>query len=51
MRSFILPGQTVELRIELQPERVGAVTASLAARIEGKTVSTARVEIAPGSGA
>ena len=51
MRSFILPGQTVELRIELQPERAGAVTASLAARIEGKTVSTARVEIAPGSSA
>jgi 3-hydroxymyristoyl/3-hydroxydecanoyl-(acyl carrier protein) dehydratase len=50
MRTFIAPGQTVELRVELTAQSAMAFTASLAARIDGKTAATGRVEIAAGDG-
>jgi 3-hydroxyacyl-[acyl-carrier-protein] dehydratase len=48
MRTFIAPGQTVELRVELTRQSAMTFTASLAARIDGKTAATGRVEIAAG---
>jgi 3-hydroxymyristoyl/3-hydroxydecanoyl-(acyl carrier protein) dehydratase len=50
MRAFIAPGQDVEIKVELQPQSATTFTASLAARVGGKTVATGRVEIAPGAG-
>ncbi len=50
MRAFIAPGQAVEIRIGLQPEGPGGFAASLAARVDGKTVATGRAEIAAGGG-
>ena len=50
MRTFIPPGQTVELRVELKPQSATTFSASLAARIDGKTAATGRVEIAAGDG-
>jgi translation elongation factor EF-Tu-like GTPase len=50
MRAFIAPGQNVEIRVELQPQSATTLTASLAARVGGKTVATGRVEIASGEG-
>lgn len=50
MRTFIAPGQTVELRVELTSRSAMTFTASLAARIDGKTAATGRVEIAAGDG-
>lgn len=46
MRSFILPGQDVELRTELASEADETLTVALAARVDGKPVSTARMAIA-----
>lgn len=46
MRSFIAPGQVVEIRIELQPRDATTSIASLMARIGGKPVATGQVEIA-----
>lgn len=47
MRVFILPGQVLELRLELQSATQQAATISLVTRANGKPVSTGRVEIAP----
>ena len=46
MRSFILPGQNVDIAIELAPVENGIAKASLAARIDERIVATARLEIA-----
>lgn len=46
IRSFVLPGQDVELRTELASERDQPFTVALAARVDGKPVSSARMEIA-----
>ena len=46
MRSFILPGQNVDLAIELVPPANGVAKASLGARIDERVVATARLEIA-----
>ena len=46
MRSFILPGQNVDIAIELAPIANGVAKASLGAQIEGRVVATARLEIA-----
>lgn len=45
MRSFILPGQVVEMTAEKASEAGGALTVALAAKVGGKRVATARVEI------
>jgi 3-hydroxymyristoyl/3-hydroxydecanoyl-(acyl carrier protein) dehydratase len=45
LRSFILPGQAVELRAETLSNAGGTATAAIAARVGGKPVSTGRVEI------
>ncbi|MBI4574392.1 MAG: hypothetical protein HY713_14035 [candidate division NC10 bacterium] len=47
VRSFILPGQVVELEAEMLSEAGGTATAALAARVGGKLVSTARAEFIP----
>jgi len=46
MRSFILPGQNVDLAIELAQPANGVAKASLAGRVEDRVVATARLEIA-----
>jgi 3-hydroxymyristoyl/3-hydroxydecanoyl-(acyl carrier protein) dehydratase len=46
MRAFILPGQEVELTIDLAPRVNGVAKASLGARIGERVVATARLEIA-----
>ena len=46
MRAFILPGQTVDLAIELAPMENGIAKAALGARIDDRLVATARLEIA-----
>jgi 3-hydroxyacyl-[acyl-carrier-protein] dehydratase len=48
MRAFIAPGQPVELKVELQPQDDGGFGASLAARVDGKTVATGRAALAVG---
>lgn len=45
LRSFILPGQLVELAIELESAAAEVATFALAATVEGKRVSRARVEV------
>ena len=50
MRSFIAPGQAVEIRVELQPQDATTFTAALAARVGGKQVATARAAIATQAG-
>lgn len=47
MRSWILPGQTVELGIELEPRVDDAATAKLTSRLNGRQLSFARVDITP----
>jgi 3-hydroxymyristoyl/3-hydroxydecanoyl-(acyl carrier protein) dehydratase len=47
MRSFILPGQRVEAETTLRSATDGAAVLSLAARVDGRLVATARVEIVP----
>jgi 3-hydroxyacyl-[acyl-carrier-protein] dehydratase len=51
IRSFTPPGQTLELRIELQSASAEGATVGLVARANGKPVSTGRAEIAPRSSA
>ena len=46
MRAFIIPGQDVDLAIELEPVANDVAKASLSARIDGRVVATARLEIA-----
>ena len=50
MRSFIAPGQAVEIRVELQPQDATTFTAALVARVGGKQVAIGRVTIAPQAG-
>jgi 3-hydroxymyristoyl/3-hydroxydecanoyl-(acyl carrier protein) dehydratase len=45
IRSWILPGQDVEIRTDLLPISGEIATATLAAYVDGKPVSTGRVEI------
>ena len=47
MRSFILPGQRVETETKLRSATDGAAELTLAARVDGRRVATARVEIVP----
>ena len=46
MRSFILPGQTVELAAELTTVNRASGTARLTASVDGRSVATARLDIA-----
>ena len=48
MRSFILPGQSVDLAVELMPAADGVAKATLGARIDDRVVATARLEIEAG---
>ena len=45
MRSFILPGQTVELETTMRSQTDGTAELTLAAMVGGKRVATGRVEI------
>ena len=45
MRAFILPGQTLDLATELAPAVDGIARAALTARIDGRVVATARLEL------
>ena len=45
MRSFIAPGQDVELAVDLAAPADGVAKAALAARIDGRVVATARLEL------
>lgn len=45
MRAFILPGQVVEIRTEIQSATSDAATVAVAARVNGKSVSTGRVQV------
>ena len=46
MRSFIVPGQTVELAAELTAVDEASATARLSASVDGRSVATARLDIA-----
>jgi 3-hydroxymyristoyl/3-hydroxydecanoyl-(acyl carrier protein) dehydratase len=46
MRSFILPGQAVEIEAGMRSATDGATELALAARVDGKRVATGRMEIA-----
>ena len=45
MRSFITPGQIVEIRIEREPRDATTSIANLTARVDGKPVAIGRVEM------
>jgi hypothetical protein len=45
MRSFIVPGQHLDLGIELAPVTGGALRAMLSARTNGRLVASARLTI------
>ena len=47
MRSFILPGQAVEIETAMRSTADGAADLTLAAMVDGKRVATGRVEIVP----
>ena len=47
MRSFILPGQRVEMEATVRSATDGAAELTLAARVDGRRVATGRVEIVP----
>jgi 3-hydroxymyristoyl/3-hydroxydecanoyl-(acyl carrier protein) dehydratase len=47
MRSFILPGEAVEIETVMQSAADGAAELTLAAMVNGKRVATGRVEIVP----
>jgi len=47
MRSFILPGQAVEIETVMRSAADGAAELTLAAEVDGKRVATGRVEIVP----
>ncbi|NDP42682.1 MAG: hypothetical protein GZ089_08195 [Aromatoleum sp.] len=46
VRAFTLPGQTLELAADLTPPADGHATIAMTARVEGKPVATARLEVA-----
>ena len=48
IRSFIAPGQVVALEVAMLGSANGTVTASLGARVGGKSAATARIEMAAG---
>lgn len=48
MRSFIAPGQVLDIGAEMTPPVDGRATIMLSARSDGKTVATARLEINAG---
>jgi 3-hydroxymyristoyl/3-hydroxydecanoyl-(acyl carrier protein) dehydratase len=48
MRSFIAPGQTVELGAELAAAAGDAGTIRLSATVDGRVVATARLDVAAG---
>jgi 3-hydroxymyristoyl/3-hydroxydecanoyl-(acyl carrier protein) dehydratase len=45
MRSFILPGHTVEIETAMRSATDGAAELTLAAMVDGKRVATGRMEI------
>ena len=45
MRSFIPPGATVDIEAELAPSGAESAMIRLAARMDGKTAATARLEV------
>jgi len=45
MRAFILPGQVLDLAIDLAPPSDGVARAALNAKIDGRVVATARLEL------
>jgi 3-hydroxymyristoyl/3-hydroxydecanoyl-(acyl carrier protein) dehydratase len=45
MRSFIPPGATLEIDAQLAPGDAGSATIRMAARMDGKTAATARLEV------
>jgi 3-hydroxymyristoyl/3-hydroxydecanoyl-(acyl carrier protein) dehydratase len=45
MRSFIPPGAAVDIDAELAPSGAESATIRLAARMDGKTAATARLEV------
>ena len=47
MRSFILPGQAVEIETAMWSAVDGVAELTLAAMVDGKRVATGRVEIVP----
>lgn len=49
VRSFTLPGQSVELSADATAVEAGTLRVTLSARHDGKTVSTARVEFEDGA--
>jgi len=49
MRSFIPPGAALEIEAELAPAAADAATIRLAARMDGKTAATARLEVTAGA--
>jgi 3-hydroxymyristoyl/3-hydroxydecanoyl-(acyl carrier protein) dehydratase len=51
MRSFIPPGAALEIGAELTPTDGESATIRLSARIDGKTVATARLDVVAVSGA
>jgi 3-hydroxyacyl-[acyl-carrier-protein] dehydratase len=46
IRSFTPPGQVLEVRVELLSASAEGASLSVAARAEGKSVATARIEVA-----
>lgn len=46
MRAFILPGQRLDLAIDLAPPADGIAKAALNAKLDGRVVATARLEFA-----
>ena len=50
VRSFTPPGQVLTVAARMQPPAGDSATLLLSAEAEGKTVATARVDIAPGGG-
>ncbi|HET9047188.1 MAG TPA: hypothetical protein VFO33_09540 [Casimicrobiaceae bacterium] len=45
VRSFTLPGQRLELGVDLAPLADGVAKAALSAKVEGRNVATARLEL------
>ncbi len=51
MRSFIPPGATLDIDAELAPDAGDRATVRLAARMDGRTAATARLEVVARAGA
>ena len=49
VRSFTPPGQALTVAVEMRPPKGETATFMMSAEADGKTVATARVDIAPGS--